>query len=256
MPTWDPARYLQFADDRARPYLDLIGQIRTTADTIVDLGCGTGSVTRHLRTFWPDAEILGIDSSPEMVDVALRENCDAHLNYDIADVATWEPFAPVDLMVSNAMFQWVPDQFTVIDRLLGFLTDGGSFAVQVPNNTDTATHTSVRELAETEPYRSHLADIRPIPAIEPEDYLEFFAERGFAVNAWSTTYRHILHGDDPVFDWISATGARPYLQALDDDLRDKFTQDLKTCLRHAYPARPYGTVLPFQRTFAVASPQA
>lgn len=254
MPTWDPARYLQFAHDRARPYLDLIGQVRTTADTIVDLGCGTGSVTRHLRAHWPDADILGIDSSPEMVDVALRENTDPRLNFDIADVATWEPFAPVDLMVSNAMFQWVPDQFAVIDRLLGFLTDGGSFAVQVPNNVDSPTHSSVRELAESEPYRTHLSDLRALPRIEPEDYLEFFAARGFAVNAWSTTYRHILHGDDPVFDWISATGARPYLQALDDDLREKFTVDLKTRLRHAYPTRPWGTVLPFQRTFAVASP--
>lgn len=253
MPVWDPTRYLQFADDRARPFLDLIAQIPTHPATIVDLGCGPGHLTKHIRARWPDAEILGIDSSAEMINTAISENTDHLANYDVADISVWTPTRPTDLFISNAAFQWVPDQFEVIAGLLDHLADGGTFAIQVPNNSESATHRTLDELARAEPYREHLADARRLPAVSPHDYLDFFAGRGLHVNAWETTYLHVLHGPDPVFDWISGTGARPFLQALDDDLRVRFTDDLRARLREEFPAREFGTVLPFRRTFAVAT---
>ncbi|MGC4964304.1 methyltransferase domain-containing protein [Gordonia sp. DT101] len=256
MQTWDPDRYLQFADDRARPYLDLIAQIPTAPATIVDLGCGPGHLTRHLRALWPDSQVLGIDSSAEMIDKAIRENADALANYDIAEVSGWTPNQPVDLIVSNAMFQWVPDQFDVIDRLLGHLTDGGVFALQVPDNGDNPTYRSLLELADDPRFAEQLSAVRRVPRFGPLEYLTFFTERGFSTNAWSTTYLHVLHGADPVYDWISGTAARPYLRALDDDTREVFVAELKERLRAAYPAESWGTVLPFQRTFAVAAPSA
>lgn len=219
MPTWDPARYLQFADDRARPFFDLLAQVPIAPKSIIDLGCGPGQLTRPMRSIWPEATILGVDSSEAMIDTAIRENSDPHANYDVADLRTWEPPTTADLMVSNAVFQWVPDQFDVIERLLGSLADGGVFAVQVPNNADAPSHLSLLELSRDARFAEHLENARRLPAVEPEAYLEFFAERGYSVNAWSTTYRHILAGPDPVFDWISGTGARPYLDALPDDLR-------------------------------------
>ncbi|AZG46472.1 methyltransferase domain-containing protein [Gordonia insulae] len=256
MQTWDPDRYLQFSDARARPYLDLIAQIPTSPSTIIDLGCGPGHLTRHLRALWPEAQVLGIDSSPTMIDQAIRENTDALANYDIADAAEWTPDMPVDLIVSNAMFQWVPDQFSVIDRLLGHLNEGGVFALQVPDNSDSATHRSLAELAEDPRFADRLHDVRRISSLGAAEYLAFFTERGFSTNAWSTTYMHVLHGDDPVYDWISGTAARPYLLALEDSDRETFVDELKERLRQAYPAKSWGTVLPFRRTFAVAAPSS
>ncbi|MBD0860631.1 methyltransferase domain-containing protein [Gordonia sp. zg691] len=254
MAVWDPTRYLQFADDRSRPFLDLIAQIPINPLTVVDLGCGPGHLTKHLRALWPVADILGIDESAAMIDRAIRDNTDPRANYDVADVAQWVPHRPVDLMISNAMFQWVPDQFEVIDKLLGHLTDGGAFALQVPNNSDAPTHSVFAELAATEPYVGALGDIRHLPPLDAETYLDFFAERGYHVNAWETTYLHVLDGSDPVYDWMSGTGARPYLQALSGDLREQFIADLKQRFADAYPQRDVGTVLPFRRSFAVASP--
>lgn len=253
MPTWDPDRYLQFADDRARPYLDLIAQVPIVPATVVDLGCGPGHLTRHLRARWPEAQVLGIDSSAEMIEQAFRDNTDGLANYDIADVADWTPNEPVDLILSNAMFQWVPDQLAVIDKLLGHLTDGGVFAVQVPDNGDSGTHQTLAQLADDPRFADKLHDVRRVPRFGAMEYLTFFSERGFSANAWSTTYLHVLHGEDPVFDWISGTGARPFVQALDGDLREEFVTELKSRLRAAYPAEEWGTVLPFRRTFAVAT---
>ncbi|MEE4024921.1 methyltransferase domain-containing protein [Gordonia sp. PKS22-38] len=254
MQTWDPDRYLQFADARARPYLDLIAQVPTAPATIVDLGCGPGYLTRHLRALWPDAQILGIDSSPTMIDQAIRDNTDRNANYDIADAATWSPNQPVDLIVSNAMFQWVPDAMSVIDRLLGHLNDGGVFAVQVPDNADSPMHRHLVELADDPRFADRLGEVRRMPKFAPDDFLKFFTERGYTTNTWSTTYLHVLHGDDPVYDWSAGTAARPYLAALDESDRDTFVDEYQQRLRDAYPPQTMGTVLPFRRTFAVATP--
>lgn len=253
MPVWDPARYLQFADNRTRPFLDLIAQIPGDPSTIVDLGCGPGHLTGHLRTRWPAAHILGVDSSTEMITEAIRSNTDALANYDVADVREWTPPQPVDLLISNALLQWVPDQFAVLDRLLTEVNPGGTVAIGVPNNASSATHTTLDDLASSPTYVSHLRHVRRLPSTTPMDYLEFFAERGFVVNTWETTYLHILDGPDPVYGWISGTGARPFVQALPEDLAAQFVTDLKARLRAAYPARPWGTPLPFRRTFAVAT---
>ncbi|MFW0782979.1 methyltransferase domain-containing protein [Gordonia sp. CPCC 206044] len=253
MPIWDPDRYLQFADDRARPYLDLIAQIPIAPTMIVDLGCGPGHLTRHLRARWPETQVLGIDSSDKMVDQAIRDNTDPLANYDIADVTSWSPNQTVDLFLSNAVFQWIPDQFAVIERLLGHLSDVGAFALQVPDNADAPTHRSLMELADEPPFAEPLGEVRRVGPLDAQQYLEFFTAHDFDTNAWSTTYLHVLDGADPVYDWISGTVARPYLQALDGELRDRFVTELKARLHEAYPPGPSGTVLPFRRTFAVAT---
>ncbi|MFT4042518.1 MAG: methyltransferase domain-containing protein [Gordonia sp. (in: high G+C Gram-positive bacteria)] len=255
MPVWDPARYLQFADARARPLLDLVAQIPTNPERIVDLGCGPGQHTSRLRERWPQALILGVDSSPEMIERAIRLNTDSQVNYEAADLTEWAPSSPVDLFVSNAVFHWLPDQFAVIDRLLGHLADGGAFAIQVPNQAREPSHRALTDLAEDAPYSRYLASVRRFPPYPPQEYLTFFSERGFTVNAWESTYLHVLSdkGNDPVFDWISGTGARPYLEALPEAARERFTDELKARLRAAYPAQPWGTVLPYRRSFAVAT---
>ena len=252
MPTWDPDRYLRFADERGRPFVDLISRVPTAPATIVDLGCGPGQLTRVLRARWPEASVLGVDASSEMIARARRDNEDERASYVEADASAWAPAAPVDLIVSNAMFQWVPDQLAVIWRLLAHVAPGGAFALQVPDNFAMPSHQRLHAISSREPYAAHTVGLHDARGTGPAAYLELFAAEGWSVDAWATTYLHVLPGDDPVFDWISGTGARPILQALPDDLREEFVTTYKAALREAYPARPWGTVLPFTRTFAVA----
>lgn len=250
--TWDPQRYLQFADDRARPFVDLLSRVPSAgARTVVDLGCGPGNLTPLLRSAFPDAQIVGVDSSPEMIDRARADDPDTE--YVLADVATWRPAEPVDVIVSNALFQWLDDRFDVIGDVATCVRSGGAFALQVPANGASASHRLLFEIANREPYASHTADVTDRFFTDgPDLYLDLFADLGWTADAWSTTYLHVLPGDDPVFDWISGTGARPVLQSLPDDLRPRFEAEYRAALREAFPRQEWGTVLPFTRTFCVA----
>lgn len=250
---WDPGQYLRFADDRGRPFVDLVARIGSSADVVVDLGCGPGQLMGVLRARWPDASLLGVDSSEPMIERAVAENLDPRARFAVADVRDWVPDGTVDVVTSNALLQWVPEQEDVLRRVARSVRPGGAIAVQVPNNHDAPSHALLREVAAREPYAEHTAGTLPRRGNGPEVYLDLFADLGWSVDAWETTYLHVLQGDDPVFEWISGTGARPALQALPDDLRARFVAEYKTELRRAYPARAFGTVLPFLRSFAVAT---
>ena len=252
MPEWNPTTYLQYADERGRPFVDLIARVPTEPTTVVDLGCGPGQLSAVLRARWPGAQILGIDSSPQMIERADRDDADERTSYELGDIATWEPSEPVDLIVANAAFQWVPEQLEVIPRLRGHLTPGGVLAFQVPNNFGQPSHVLLRELADDPRFAGHLGHIKGARGVDPHTYLDLLAADGWALDVWETTYLHVLDGDDPVFGWVSGTGARPFLQALPDDLRAEFEADYRAALRESYPKRSYGTVLPFQRVFVVA----
>ena len=256
MSTWDPELYLRHADERGRPFHDLLARVDVTPYSIVDLGCGPGQLTPVLRERWPHARILGIDSSAEMIEAASRRDDGPSVSYEQADVATWDPGAPVDLLVSNAMFQWVPDQLDVIRRLAGRVAHGGAFALQVPNNFDAPSHVLLHEVAARAPYAEHTSRLDLPRGHEPEEYVELFAGisdgLGWCVDVWETTYMHVLTGVDAVFTWISGTGARPVLQALPDGLRDQFVEEYKEALRVAYPPQDWGTLMPFARVFVVA----
>lgn len=252
MSSWDPALYLRHADERGRPFLDLIARVHARPATIVDLGCGPGQLTPVLQARWPDATIVGVDSSPDMIETAQTRDDGPNATYVQADVASWEPDAPIDLVVSNALFQWVPDQLDVIRRLADRVTAGGAFAIQVPNNFAAPSHALLHDISSLPAYAGHTTGLQEARGTDPESYIELFSDLGWEADVWETTYLHVLEGDDPVFSWISGTGARPVLQALPDDLRPRFEDEYKSALREAYPRRPWGTVLPFARVFAVA----
>ena len=252
--SWDPQRYLAYADERGRPFVELLARVQAEAPrTVVDLGCGPGNLTALLRRRWPDAHVLGIDSSPEMIERA-RRDVDG-IEFTVGDLRDWAASAPpgsVDVLVSNATLQWVPDHLELLPALLRTVRPGGSLAFQVPGNFDEPSHTLRDELAAEEPFARHTAGVAVPSSHEPATYLRALRRAGCEVDAWETTYLHVLHGEDPVFTWVSGTGARPTLQALPDDLRPRFEEELKRRLREAYPDEGYGVVLPFRRVFVVA----
>ncbi|MGC4110835.1 MAG: trans-aconitate 2-methyltransferase [Nocardioides sp.] len=250
--TWDPDRYLTYADERGRPFVELIARIGADAPrTVVDLGCGPGNLTSLLRGRWPDAAIAGRDSSPEMIEKARAAEPD--IDFEVADVRTWvESADPVDVLVSNAMLQWVPGHLDLLPGLVDRVSAGGWLAFQVPGNFGEPSHVTRTELAGEEPYAAHTAGVAVPSSHDPAVYLDALAALGCEVDVWETTYLHVLTGPDPVFTWVSGTGARPTLQALPDDLRRAFEEEFKRRLRAAYPEHDGRVVLPFRRIFAVA----
>ncbi len=256
---WDPAQYLNFADERARPFFDLASRIAAIQPgTVVDLGCGPGQLTASLAARWPDASVLGIDSSAEMIAAAQRiDDRDiagrGTLRFRVEDLGDWKPDAPVDVIISNAVLQWVPGHLELLPRWASWLADGGWLAFQLPGNFDQPSHAILRELAASERWRTALAGVAlNRQSGQPGEYLDLLARQGLAVDAWETTYLHVLQGPDPVTEWYKGTGLRPVLAVLGPDAGAEFAADYGERVRAAYPARPYGTVLPFRRVFVVA----
>ena len=248
--TWDPRTYLRYADERGRPFLDLVARIGAERPrSVVDLGCGPGTLTSLLKDRWPDAVVTGVDASEEMVAAADRSR---GVDYEVGDLRTWRPAEPVDVLVSNAALQWVPGHLDLLPDLVGTVATGGWFAFQVPGNFEEPSHTLRRRLAEDARFAAHLAGVATPHAFGPDVYLERLLDLGCVVDAWETTYLHVLRGDDPVFGWVVGTGARPTLEALPPELRSTFENEFRAALRSAYPQRAHGTVLPFRRVFVVA----
>jgi trans-aconitate 2-methyltransferase len=250
--TWDPDRYLTYADERGRPFVELVARIDAESPaSVVDLGCGPGNLTGLLRERWPHAVVRGLDSSPEMIEKA--QAVDGSIAFEVGDLRTWADEAePVDVLVSNATLQWVPGHLDLLPALVGRVRPGGWLAFQVPGNFDEPSHVIRTELAAQEPYAAHLAGVDVPSSHGPAVYLRALADLGCTVDAWETTYLHVLTGPDPVFTWVSGTGARPTLQALPDDLRPRFEEEFRRRLRAAYPERDGHVVLPFRRIFVVA----
>ena len=157
-----------------------------------------------------------------------------------------------DVVVSNAMFQWVPGHLDLLPQIVAAVEPGGWLAFQVPGNFGEPSHTILRELADEDAYAASTAGVAYPDAHDAATYLRALQRLGCAVDAWETTYLHVLQGPDPVFTWVSGTGARPVLAALADDVRPAFVEEYRSRLRAAYPDHGDGVVLPFRRVFAVA----
>jgi trans-aconitate 2-methyltransferase len=257
---WDPRQYLEFADQRLRPALELLERIPLESpELIYDLGCGTGQVTRLIAERWPDASVYGLDSSKEMLARAAAEP--GNVRWVEGDAGTWSPDRQVDLIYSNATLHWVENHELLFPRLLGFVKAGGCLAVQMPLSWPLPSHRLMREtLAEGGPGGSPLGSetLRQAVAVnwvaDAQVYYDLLAGPGRNVDIWETEYLQILEGQNPVLEWVKGTGLRPVLNRLNDDERECFLAEYSARLRVAYPVRADGqTLYPFRRLFMVAT---
>ncbi|MBT2533794.1 trans-aconitate 2-methyltransferase [Arthrobacter sp. ISL-48] len=257
---WDPAKYVQFGDYRDRPFFDLTGRVHAEgARQVVDLGCGPGNLTATLARRWPHANVVGIDSSLEMLAKAAAESSDEpRLAFELADIADWMPSADTDVVVSNAALQWVPGHQDLLARWLEALRPGAWFAVQVPGNFNSASHVLMRELADSPRWAGKLKGVlRGGDSVgEPAEYLNIMLDTGCLADAWETSYQQILPGPDPVLEWVRGTALRPVLAALSEEDALVFQAEYAAALKIAYPRGRHGTVFPFRRIFAVARKKA
>lgn len=251
--TWDPQQYSRFAGQRLRPALDLVARIPVDQPrNVVDLGCGTGNITRILRSRWPDAVFTGVDGSPQMLAEARKAASD--IVWEQTEIAGWNSQAKFDLIFSNAALHWLDDHPALFARLCGNTAAGGALAVQMPRNFGAPSHTLMHELASSPPWRDTLAALlRPQPVLAPEDYYRLLAPHARSLDIWETQYLQILEGENPVAEWTKGTWLAPLLAALAPGARADFEAEYRRRVAQAYPRQPDGkTLFPFRRLFIVA----
>jgi trans-aconitate 2-methyltransferase len=258
---WDPQQYLRYESERERPFAELVARIgHPDPREIVDLGCGPATTTLRLLERWPNAHVVGIDNSPEMIAHARPLESPGRLEFLERDLRQWTPEKSVDVLLTNATLQWVPDHETLFPRFIGSLAPGGVFAFQVPANFGEPSHTLLYELAQSDRWGARLKHlVRPAPVLEPAGYLSALLANGAQADVWETTYYHILRGPDAVLEWVRGSALRPFLTALrepDVPAEDtaEFLSAYAAVLRAAYPRDAEGrTILPFRRIFGVGT---
>ncbi|QJE73800.1 methyltransferase domain-containing protein [Aerophototrophica crusticola] len=250
---WDPEQYDLFQGARERPGQDLIAALPPLEPArIVDLGCGTGHLARRLADKWPDARVVGLDSSSAMLAKAVGQS--SRVAWELGDIAHWHPPEPVDLAFSNAALHWLPDHQTLFPRLLLALAPGGVLACQMPRNFASPSHALMREVAATGPWAAKLdGALAEEPVHPPAFYWRLLRPICRSVQVWETEYLHELDGPDPVLEWVRSTALLPVLERLEGAERDAFIAAYRDRLREAYPPETGGhTLFPFRRLFLMA----
>ena len=251
--TWSAAQYAKFEKERNRPIKDLLAQLNTeSVKNVMDIGCGPGNSTQLLQEHFSKAAIAGMDSSADMIAAAKLRLPDA--KFEIADISTWHTDTKYDLIFANAALQWVPDHARVFPMLLNQLNDGGTLAVQMPDNFEEPAHRLMREVAANGPWKDKLAQSATRIARENADwYFERLADKVTAIDIWRTTYYHVLSGGaSAIVEWFKGTGLRPFLDPLNAEERSAFLEKYTAEIAKAYKIFANGTVLlPFPRLFIV-----
>jgi trans-aconitate 2-methyltransferase len=250
--TWDPKVYLDFKDERTRPAVELLARVNhKSPNHVIDLGCGPGNSTALLARRWPKAKLEGLDSSEPMLDQARRSGINA--TWLSGDIPGWIPKKRYDVIFTNATIQWIADQETLLPRLMAQLEKGGMFAFQVPTNFNEPSHQLMRDVAAEGPWGAKLKNVRNIVLGTAKGYYEMLEPHAASLDIWETEYLQLLTGEDAVYRWVSGSGLRPFVNALNGGEREAFIAEYKKRLNVAYPLRASGKVLfPFKRLFVVA----
>ncbi|MGH6985923.1 MAG: trans-aconitate 2-methyltransferase [Caulobacteraceae bacterium] len=252
--TWSAERYLRFEEERTRPVRDLLSAVPDfDARFAMDLGCGPGNSSEVLAAKFPGATVMGLDSSADMI-AAARERL-PEITFELGGIETWAPAESFDVILANAVLQWVPDHAGLLPRLVGRLAPDGVLAVQMPDNLAEPVHVLMRETAAAGSWAEKLAAAAGSrsPLGAPERYYDLLRPFCSKVDVWRTTYHHPLQGAAGVVAWMRGTGLRPFLDPLEPSEQGEFLAAYEAALSSAYPIRTDGSLLlPFPRLFFVA----
>lgn len=277
---WNPDQYLKFAEERTQPCRDLAARIAVPqVRTAIDLGCGPGNSTQVLAQRWPDAQITALDSDTTMINVAIESN--PRGRWITGDISKWAAGEPpnstaqksaetaaenilpedsanerYDIVFSNAALQWLPEHSTLFPQLFSHVAPGGALAFQIPSSQDRPAYRLLREMAASIGWRKWFPSgrVRTWHAHDWEFYYDLLAPLASRVDIWLTEYFHVMPDAESIVEWYRATGMRPYLTPIAEEIdRERFVAEYTEKIRAAYPPRSDGHILfPFLRIFVVA----
>ena len=251
---WDPQQYLTFKAPRLQPAIDLLARIPLERpQSIVDLGCGPGNVTPLLRQRWPDAEIVGIDNSSEMLAQAREAMPD--IQFEKGDVSDWNPEQKLDIIFSNAALQWVSGHETLFPDIAAHVAADGVLAIQMPRNFEAPSHSTMLEVIREGPWRDLLEPVWvAVPTQAPTFYYNLLDPLARELQIWETEYIQILDGENPVAEYTKGTWLSRFLNILEEPRRSEFEAEYRTRIAAAYPPQSNGkTLFPFRRQFILAT---
>ena len=244
---WNPDTYHKFQSQRFAPFEDLVKLIDVREDLgVIDLGCGTGELTKKLFDYLPNPDILGIDKSPHMLERAKDLECPG-LRFEENSIENIS--GKWDLIFSNAALQWVEDHPGLIEKLFSLLSPGGQFVVQIPANHNHPTQRLIVEVSGQEPFKSALGGWnREWWVLSIREYSELiFQNGGQDITVFEKVYPHVLGDVDAVADWLCGTALLPYFERLPEDLHESFLAAYKEKLGKIYTETP--VFYPFRRIF-------
>jgi trans-aconitate 2-methyltransferase len=252
---WDPDQYHRFQSERFAPFADLLALVRPRSNMrVIDLGCGTGELTRRLADRLPGSDVVGLDSSPEMLGRAAPQ-VRPGLRFELGRLE--EVTGKWDLVFSHAVLQWVDDHEALIPRLLALLAPGGQLAVQLPSNHDHPAYRAIGETAGEAPFDEALGGwSRASPVLPIARYAELLHRHGGRdLSVLEKVYPHLLPDADAVAEWTRGTAMVPYFERLPAGLHSRFLQRYCARLRALWPEGP--VFYAFRRTlFAATAPES
>jgi len=254
---WNPQQYLKFSGHRLRPAVDLLMRIPDfSVKRVADLGAGAGNVTRLIKERWPDAAVLAVEGSAEMV--AAGKKAAPEVEWLHQDLGSWRPAQTWDVIYSNAALHWLPEHERLFPSLMERVSPGGILAVQMPRNFEAPSHLLIAETALSGPWRSRLEHLVTAPPVHaPGFYHRLLAPQSENIDIWETEYLQVLEGDNPVKEWTKGTWLTRYLDVLRGDERTAFEAAYGERVAKAYPRDSAGqTLFPFRRLFMVAQRKA
>ena len=254
MGDWNSELYMKFESERTRAARDLLAQVSDIKPkTVFDLGSGPGNSTQLLVEAFADAEVVGIDDSPNMLEVARARVPGARFLKE--DIERWRPSQPADLIFANATLHFALDHYGLIKRLAGCLAKGGCLAAQMPNNMQEVSHALMRMIAADGPWSDRLVPIAKTRAVigPLDEYYRLLRPLCSRLDIWQTTYIHTIDGVDRIVEWFEGSELRPFLKPLSEQERETFLARYREGLTQSYAPQPDGTVLlPYPRLFLVA----
>jgi trans-aconitate 2-methyltransferase len=254
MATWDPRQYLRFRNERTQPSIDLAAKVKIeNPSTVIDIGCGPGNSTHVLFQRWPNAKIIGLDSSSEMIEQAKKTY--PNQEWLLANASRLESGPTYDVVFSNAALQWIPDHNLLLPRLLQTVSSGGALAVQVPANDQSPLHKALVSVSSRKKWSELTAGCEQQLSQHAMEYyynvLYPIATSG--LDLWETTYYHVLSSHEALIEWFKGTRLRPYMEKLSHSEDKEFMDEILAECRQAYEVQGDGNVLfPFRRIFFVA----
>jgi trans-aconitate 2-methyltransferase len=249
--TWDPTQYDKFQREREQPFFDLLALVRPAPGMrVVDLGCGTGKLTRTLHEQLAAQETVGIDRSASMLAGAPDGPQPPGLRFEEGTIESFVTRQTTrwDLIFSNAALHWVDDHERLIAGLAAGLATSGQLAFQVPAQHDTPTHRLAEELAATEPFKSAFGTWRRAqPVLTPDAYARLLYRYGFSdPKVRLIVYPHVLASREDVVEWVKGTMLTEYKRQLPGDLYERFVEAYRgRLLAQLDEARPF--FYPFKR---------